>query len=382
MPFRYLVLQLRLGKKWIYLELLFEVNMITISLCMIVKNESAVLRRCLDSVSSIADEIIIVDTGSTDDTRKIAGKYTRQVYDYSWKDDFADARNFAFSKATMEYIYTADADEMLDEDNLRKFMQLKQALLPEIEIVQMKYITQASSNMVYNAKKELRPKLFRRLRTFTWIDPVHETVRLDPVVYDSDIEILHLPQSMHSSRDFAIFIRAFDNVGTLSRKLIDMYAKELFISGTTQDFMDAQRIFESIYQDNKDADLLQEIACVLAHCYRIGGRDSDFYKLTLKDMITAPCAEMCMEIGEYFYSLCDYEEASIWYYNAAYETGSILTVRSSGDLPLMRLAKCYGNMANQMVSEGIYPQSQIEEYKQTAAEYQELADKWEMPEEL
>ena len=78
--------------------------MVEISLCMIVKNEEKVLARCLDSIAGLMDEIIIVDTGSTDKTKEIAGKYTDNIYDFEWIDDFAAARNFAFSKATKEYI--------------------------------------------------------------------------------------------------------------------------------------------------------------------------------------------------------------------------------------------------------------------------------------
>ena len=84
--------------------------MISISLCMIVKNEEEVLARCLDSLKGLMDEIIIVDTGSTDNTKEIARKYTDLVYDFSWCDDFAAARNFSFSKATKDYIYAPDAD--------------------------------------------------------------------------------------------------------------------------------------------------------------------------------------------------------------------------------------------------------------------------------
>lgn len=60
----------------------------------------------------------------------------------------------------------------------------------------MKYITPSKFNTVQNSSSEYRPKLFKRLRTFTWINPVHETVRLEPVVYDSDICIQHLPQAL------------------------------------------------------------------------------------------------------------------------------------------------------------------------------------------
>jgi glycosyltransferase involved in cell wall biosynthesis len=87
----------------------------TVSVCLIVKNEEAVLKRCLDSLKDIADEYVIVDTGSDDSTKEIASAYTDRIYDLEWTDDFAAARNYAFSKCSCDYIYSADADEMLDD---------------------------------------------------------------------------------------------------------------------------------------------------------------------------------------------------------------------------------------------------------------------------
>lgn len=72
--------------------------MVTISLCMIVKDEEAVLKRCLESAKEIADEMIVVDTGSRDQTREIAEKEGARVYQFPWIDDFAAARNFPFPK--------------------------------------------------------------------------------------------------------------------------------------------------------------------------------------------------------------------------------------------------------------------------------------------
>lgn len=192
--------------------------MITISLCMIVKNEEPVLARCLDSVASMMDEIIIVDTGSTDRTKEIAAQYTSRIYDFTWCDDFSAARNYAFSLATMDYIYCPDADEYLDLENQRRFLRLKGALLPEIEIVQMNYITPPDFNTVQNCKKEPRPKLFKRLRTFSWVDPVHETIRTDPVIYDSDIDILHRPHAMHAKRDLPCLKKHFVKIMSSRRK--------------------------------------------------------------------------------------------------------------------------------------------------------------------
>ena len=156
--------------------------MIEISCCMIVKNEEKILPRCLDSLAGLMEEIIIVDTGSTDRTKEIAARYTDKIYDFEWIDDFSAARNFAFEKATKDYIYSADADEVLNEENRRRFRELKEALLPEIDIVQMKYGNQLSFGTAYNFDEEYRPKLFKRLRKFIWTEPVHEMVRLDPLI--------------------------------------------------------------------------------------------------------------------------------------------------------------------------------------------------------
>ncbi|WP_251554555.1 glycosyltransferase [Neobacillus muris] len=94
-----------------------------ISLCMIVKNEDKVLGRCLSSVAHLVDEVIVVDTGSTDRTKEIAAKYTTGIYDFEWINDFSAARNFAADKASGEWILVLDADEYIDEDNFKDFVQ-------------------------------------------------------------------------------------------------------------------------------------------------------------------------------------------------------------------------------------------------------------------
>ena len=83
--------------------------MVTVSLCLIVKNEADRLDNCLKSVAEAVDEIIIVDTGSTDETKEIARRYTDKVYDFTWCDDFSAARNESFRHATKDYILWLDA---------------------------------------------------------------------------------------------------------------------------------------------------------------------------------------------------------------------------------------------------------------------------------
>lgn len=88
----------------------------TITLCMIVRNEEKLLSRCLQSVKSKVNEIVIVDTGSTDATIEIARQYTNQIYHFKWIDDFSAARNESLKYANSEYILVLDADEYLNDD--------------------------------------------------------------------------------------------------------------------------------------------------------------------------------------------------------------------------------------------------------------------------
>ena len=231
---------------------------------------------------------------------------------------------------------------MLDEENRQRFRDLKQVLLPEVELVQMYYCTPKENNTVYNFEKEYRPKLYRRLREFVWIDAIHETLRLDPVVFDSDIEILHLPEGNHASRDLAALKRVHDNGIRLSKKLHHMYAMELFISGEREDFLAAEEVFRAtMEQDGRSMDEIKEAVCVLAKAYRMKGDIPGFLTYALKDAVTGSCAELCQELGTYYEETGDIGEALTWYLNAATETESILDIRTSTSLPRQGLVRCY-----------------------------------------
>lgn len=319
-----------------------EGRMITISVCMIVKNEEKVLARCLDSLRPIADEIIIADTGSTDATKEIAARYTDKIFDFTWVDDFAAARNFVFSKASGDYIYSADADEVLDEVNCKKFLRLKEALLPEIEMVQFLYTNQLQHNTTYNYDTEYRPKLYKRLREFVWEDPLHESVRKEPVIYDSDIAIIHMPERPHGTRDFEIMQKTIRTRGGLSKKLRKMYARELFIAGKDSDFLNAEPYFTEILEaSDTETEGIAEALCVLAKAGAAKQDTESFFKTVLKAVATGnPPAEICTLLGEHFETSGEYAEAAIWYYNAAFETEPVLSLSYGTKIPLAGLVRC------------------------------------------
>jgi glycosyltransferase involved in cell wall biosynthesis len=94
-----------------------------ISLCMITKNEEKFLKQCLESVKDLVDEMIIVDTGSTDKTKEIAKEFNAKIYDFEWINDFSAARNESLKHATGDWILIIDADETIskrDHKNIRK----------------------------------------------------------------------------------------------------------------------------------------------------------------------------------------------------------------------------------------------------------------------
>jgi len=106
-----------------------------ISLCMIVKDEESVLERCLSSVRNYVEEIIIVDTGSTDATREIARRFTDQVHLFEWINDFSAARNESLKYANGKWILVLDADEYFEESEIRKLRELLAAMEPEPHLI-------------------------------------------------------------------------------------------------------------------------------------------------------------------------------------------------------------------------------------------------------
>ena len=98
----------------------------TLSLCMIAKDEAEFLKRCLQSVKELVDEIIVVDTGSSDETPQVAEEFGAHVIHHPWRDDFTEARNVALDHATKDWILSLDCDEMIvrrDHEAVRRCLR-------------------------------------------------------------------------------------------------------------------------------------------------------------------------------------------------------------------------------------------------------------------
>jgi glycosyltransferase involved in cell wall biosynthesis len=119
-----------------------EITKPLVSLCMMVKNEESILERCLQSIHFVADEIIIVDTGSTDRTVEIASKYTDKIFYHGFDGDFAKVRNFVVSKASGEYICRWDADWILRTTDKKKLSVLKDQKFQGVDEVHFNWLNE------------------------------------------------------------------------------------------------------------------------------------------------------------------------------------------------------------------------------------------------
>lgn len=111
---------------------------VKLTACLIVQNEEQELPHCLASIQAIADEIIVVDTGSNDRTKRIAEQYHAKVYDFEWTNSFADARNHALKQASGEWVLYIDADERLVKNGhlaIREAMENDELLLIGLKVV-------------------------------------------------------------------------------------------------------------------------------------------------------------------------------------------------------------------------------------------------------
>lgn len=186
---------------------------------MIVKNEEKYLRGCLDSVKDIVQQIVLVDTGSSDATISIAEEYNAEVYQFDWVNDFSAARNFALSKSTGDWILYLDADERLSEsslDELKKITSANEKLAVNCFVKSPDDQTGRDNVISYT-------RLFRNDPQIKFSGSVHEQIigSINENGYkliDSSIEILHLgyntskeKKKQKASRNLSLLLNDYQN---------------------------------------------------------------------------------------------------------------------------------------------------------------------------
>jgi hypothetical protein len=127
-----------------------------------------------------------------------------------------------------------------------------------------------------------------------------------------------------------------------------MYARELYIAGKAKDFKEALSYFKAFAEEEECSERERKIyECILTRCYHLEDNITGMFKYSLRNVAEGKgSAEVCYELGEYFFEIGEYKEATIWFYNAAYETECELNIHYAGDYPRKRLAQCYHELGN------------------------------------
>ncbi len=162
-----------------------------LSLAMIVKNEEKCIKRCLDSVQDLVEEIVIVDTGSTDRTIEICRSFNAQVLAYPWRNDFADARNFGLDKVKGDWILWLDADEEVaveDRDLLNN-----PSLLEEYDAFSVPLINFYGDEVDFdNVIRIAQPRIFRNSKGFRFENKIHEWLNLSSAYARDRVGVINL----------------------------------------------------------------------------------------------------------------------------------------------------------------------------------------------
>lgn len=312
-----------------------------LSLCMIVKDEEKCLERCLCSVRDAVEEVIILDTGSSDKTKEIAGRYTSQVYDYIWQDDFAHARNASFALATKPFILWLDADDVIDAKELKKLLALKERLTDDVDAVMMPYhyafSPDGKPSLVFD-----RERIVRRAAGFTFAGAVHEAMAVSGHVIRADIAVRHMGEHGSSSnrRNLAIFEKQIAKGKTMTPRDWYYYARELGSAGEDARALKAYDAFLAMdgWMVNRQDALLERGKCLERLDRRAEARRSYLAALETGE----PRAEVLCALGASFMEEGQLRAAALWYRAALLcrmdvQVSAFTQPDAYGYIPLMQL---------------------------------------------
>lgn len=324
--------------------------MITISLCMIVKNEEDVLARCLGSVQGAVDQIVVVDTGSTDHTKEIAARYTDDVYDFSWVDDFAAARNFSFSKAKEAYILWLDADDVLLDADREKLIELKQTLDTSVRVVMMPYHTafDADGKPSFSYYRE---RLLRADAGFVWQGAVHEAIVPSGKTIYKDIAVTHRKtRPSDPDRNLRIFEKLLAEGRTLDPRQQFYYAREVYYHAEYRRAADAFRRF--IDSGRGWIENVLDACRMMAYCHYGLGEEEQALRCLLESLaFDCPRAEACCDIGKHFLDRERYKQAIFWFETALSckrndASGAFVQADCYDYIPCLQLCVCHDRLGN------------------------------------
>lgn len=311
---------------------------------MIVKDEEKVLDNCLSTAHDLVDEIIIVDTGSTDKTKEIAKKYTDKVYDFKWIDDFAKARNFSFEKATKDYIMWLDADDIILEEDRKKFKEFKNTIDGTKNIYSLKYVC-ARDEAGNPTLVIVKNRIVKREKNYKWKNPIHEYLDIDESVTSVDVAITHNKKEVNDpDRNLRIFEKMKKEGQYFDIRNTYLYGKSLsakgYIDKAIEEF--GRNVKENEKEYMKNRWYIYNSVIELANCYKLQGnlkQELDSLFVIVKNQ--KPTIEVLNKIGDCLLRQRRYNEAIFWLEAATNIEDNSYTKDHDIFITYIKLAYCY-----------------------------------------
>ncbi len=270
----------------------------TISACLIVRNESLVLKRCLASLSGAVDEIVVVDTGSTDATPEIAASFGARICRHDWRDDFSAARNVGLDVASGDWILTIDADEYLEAGSRRQVRAAIDGTEADGILVTVRNLL-APGELIQSAESRI-VRLFRRRDDVRFAGIIHEEVtanitRRGGRIVGSPLVIVHDGYSSDTTQGAGT--RAERNLPLLLRAAADSPLDPYlhFHLGATYQHLgrhaDARRHLQQVWQlphDQLNTEILAGAAVRLAQLALLDRRDESVVRYASRALALEP----------------------------------------------------------------------------------------------
>lgn len=319
----------------------------TLSVCLIVKDEQDVIGRCLNCVCKFADEIVVVDTGSTDGTVAEVKKFTDDVYFFQWCDDFSAARNFAFEKATCDLVMWLDADDVITDDNCEKLNDLK-TNFGDYDMAVLPYAAAFDGDVptfIY-----MRERIFKRALNFKFSGVVHEAITPQGKILYSDATVYHKKMKENKPlRNLSILQKQIASGIKLDERQKFYYGRELLFNKM---YPESAAVMENFLDG--DGWVVNKVeACLnLYAAYSALGDKSRALASLLRSMtFLPPCGQTCCILGEHFFNSGDYNSAVYWYKAALAadeneKSGGFINRDFNGFIPLMQLCVLYDKLGD------------------------------------
>ena len=277
----------------------------SLSITLIVKNEQDNLARLMPMLN-FADEIVVVDTGSTDYTAEVAKRFTDNVYYFTWCDDFAKARNYAIAQASCEYIMWLDADDILPPETQKTLLGWKKST-DNADFYYMRYSMRSEFPFWF-----WRERIIKRCNKCRFKGFIHEAISPFGVVRYLDAEVTHKPSESHEQRNLQIYQRAIQEHRRFSLRDKFYYARTLIECNQTDKALPILRKFAN----NSNAYVVDRVdAYKLLANSSLSANDIDgalkFLAQSVK--ILPPSGEICCLFGHCYMERGLYQHAAQWY---------------------------------------------------------------------